>query len=504
MDLSKIEALITDERFFPTRRGNLVIAAESDRGRIINSAAIRRLQQKTQVFPLERNAAVRSRLTHSLEVQQNGRFIVREIEKRFDKFLEDQDQSKSDQDGNLFRAMESIVEMACLMHDIGNPPFGHFGESAISGWFEDNLKEIFKNIKTERGDITQEELIEELKNFEGNAQAIRLIHSLMTLNLTYTQIASVLKYTRQGTKTKPHDQHPLSYLQKKPGYYWAEADIVEKIYKALGMTLGHRHPLSYIMEAADDIAYGLADIEDAVEKGVLTLDGVVKGLKETYEEAGGKTEEATLTDISGKQKRSLQSILKEAEGKYKNKDGKEDKRIIDKVSQFFISLRVSVHTILVPYAAQRFVDNYEEIISGNFNQALLEDRSDAHWLSKALKSLAGKHVFSNPEVEQQELRGHTIITGLLQAYSPLLRLPQTDFWEISENTREFCRKHPLCSRLFNKLSNKHVRAYKSAVRDYKHDMMLERYFRCRLLQDYISGMTDQFAYDEYRSLKVSD
>lgn len=503
MDLSKIEALITDERSYGNAYGNIVVAAESDRGRIINSAAIRRLQQKTQVFPLERNAAVRSRLTHSLEVQQNGRFIVREIEKRFDKSLEDQDQSKSDEDWNLFRAMESIVEMACLMHDIGNPPFGHFGESAISDWFDDNLQGIFEDVKTEQTDITQQELMQELKNFEGNAQAIRLIHSLMTLNLTYTQIAAVLKYTRQGTKPEPEEGHPLYNLQKKPGYYWAESNVVEKIYRALGMTPGHRHPLSYIMEAADDIAYGLADIEDAVEKGVLTLDGVVSGLKDAYEKVGGKSEEARLTGISGG-RRSLQSILNEAEGKYKNKDGKENKRIIDKVSQFFISLRVSVHTILVPYAAQRFVDNYEEIISGNFNQALLEDRSDAHWLSKALKSLAGKHVFSNPEVEQQELRGHTIITGLLQAYSPLLRLPQTDFWEISENTRKFCRKHPLCSRLFNKLSNKHVRAYKSAVRDCKYDMMLERYFRCRLLQDYISGMTDQFAYDEYRSLRVSD
>ncbi|MFV1468260.1 dGTPase [Idiomarina sp. HB] len=494
MDLSKIEALITDERFFPRKRGNLVIAAESDRGRIINSAAIRRLQQKTQVFPLERNAAVRSRLTHSLEVQQNGRFIVREIEKRFDENLKKQKKPKPEENWKLFRAMESIVEMACLMHDIGNPPFGHFGESAISGWFGDNLEGIFKNIKTEQTDITEQELMQELKNFEGNAQAIRLIHSLMTLNLTYTQIAAVLKYTREGTKTKPHDQHPLSYLQKKPGYYWAEAEIVEKIYKALGMTPGHRHPLSYIMEAADDIAYGLADLEDAVEKDVLSVEAVISGIQKEYGKE--RLRQETLVGVSGK-KQSLQDILSYAEKGYARNS-------IDSNNQFFISLRVSVHNVLVAHAAERFFDNYDAIVMGNFNDPLLEDDSDAHRLSEALQTLAGKYVFSHPEVEQQELRGHTIITGLLQAYSPLLRLPQTDFWEISENTREFCRKHPLCSRLFNKLSNKHVRAYKSAVRDYKHDMMLERYFRCRLLQDYISGMTDQFAYDEYRSLKVSD
>lgn len=390
--------------------------------------------------------------------------------------------------------MESIVEMACLMHDIGNPPFGHFGESAISGWFGDNLEEIFKNIKTKRNDITQEELIKELQNFEGNAQAIRLIHSLMTLNLTYTQIAAVLKYTRQGTQPKPEEKHPLYNLQKKPGYYWTEADIVEKVYATLGLAPGHRHPLSYIMEAADDIVYGLADIEDAVEKGVLSVDDVIKGIKEEYGE--DKLEQETLTDVTGR-KKSLNRVLGEAKKGY-------DRNSIDSNNQFFISLRVSVHSILVAHAAERFVDNYDSIVAGNFNHPLLEDESDAHQLSEALQALAGKYVFSHPEVEQKELRGHTIISGLLQTYSPLLFLSQQDFWQITERDRETCKANPLCSRLFNKLSNKHVQAYKLAVEKYHYDMMLERYFRCRLLQDYISGMTDQFAYDEYRSLKVSD
>src|SRR5690554_2940470 len=109
---------------------------ESDRGRIINSAAVRRLQQKTQVFPLERNAAVRSRLTHSLEVQQTGRFITRSVFKLLRKSGVDQPLLA------LERASESLVEMACLMHDIGNPPFGHFGEAALSRWFTEQLVEL--------------------------------------------------------------------------------------------------------------------------------------------------------------------------------------------------------------------------------------------------------------------------------------------------------------------------------------------------------------------------
>lgn len=117
---------------------------ESDRGRIINSAAIRRLQQKTQVFPLERNAAVRSRLTHSLEVQQVGRYITQLI------FKELSEKSKQEYKlTGLERQIESIVEMSCLMHDVGNPPFGHFGEQAINDWFSKNLLSLVINNKGE-------------------------------------------------------------------------------------------------------------------------------------------------------------------------------------------------------------------------------------------------------------------------------------------------------------------------------------------------------------------
>lgn len=192
MDIKKLAALISDKRAYGKSYGNLAIAVESDRGRILNSAAVRRLQQKTQVFPLERNAAVRSRLTHSLEVQQNGRFIVQEIER-----------SSSEADKELFRAIESIVEMSCLMHDIGNPPFGHFGETAISSWFEEHIDDIFPELENSSTQPSYDELKKELTSFEGNAQAIRMVHSLQGLNLTYTQIAAVLKYTRLATHPAP-------------------------------------------------------------------------------------------------------------------------------------------------------------------------------------------------------------------------------------------------------------------------------------------------------------
>lgn len=182
---------------------------ESDRGRIVNSAAIRRLQQKTQVFPLERNAAVRSRLTHSMEVQQVGRHIAKEIL---------HDLRRHDRLNEMGLALfidpfESIVEMACLLHDVGNPPFGHFGEAALNNWFRQHLGvDTQGNLLTDEmscqvaclrlkaGDSELNSLRTrvraDLSYFEGNAQAIRLVHSLLKLNLTYAQIACVLKYTR--------------------------------------------------------------------------------------------------------------------------------------------------------------------------------------------------------------------------------------------------------------------------------------------------------------------
>jgi len=162
--------------------GAVIDQLESDRGRIINSAAVRRLQQKTQVFPLERNAAARSRLTHSLEVQQTGRFIVRTLYKQLGSRA-----AAFGLDG-LETALESLVEMTCLMHDIGNPPFGHFGEYAIGEWFERHLDELFAAaVPPGQGDTgLRQRMLDDLNHFEGNAQAIRLVVSLQRLNLTYT------------------------------------------------------------------------------------------------------------------------------------------------------------------------------------------------------------------------------------------------------------------------------------------------------------------------------
>lgn len=462
---------------------------ESDRGRIINSAAVRRLQQKTQVFPLERNAAVRSRLTHSMEVQQVGRFIVQSIYRE----LSQENQLAFGLNG-FERCLESVVEMACLMHDIGNPPFGHFGEQAINDWFARKLSSSYPS----REFSLPAPLIRDIGCFEGNAQGIRLVHSLLGLNLTYAQIAGILKYTRCGTESKPESDSMFSYVKKKVGFYLSEQSFVQKLQACLAMEPGHRHPVSYIMEAADDISYCIADLEDAVEKGIIDLPRLQQALNTEFAEQLSRFNLRSDCPANVDLPAFLERAQRAAE---KDRIGPD--------SHFFIALRVSVIHPLVNHAVKRFIENIEDIYHGSFNAALLEDNSYAHAITATLKRVARKQVFCHREVEAMELRGYRVITGLLDLYQPLLQLSPEQFTAILKQQKNA----PLLeTRLFKKIPIKYVRAYEKAVFIDKDSALLaqygehemEFYYRCRMIQDHISSMTDQIAFDEYRALMVID
>lgn len=496
MSIIDFSNLVNTQRKRGTPSQNLQGALESDRGRIINSAAVRRLQQKTQVFPLERNAAVRSRLTHSLEVQQVGRHIVQQIEYRLGKSPYDIDGDTRD----WFRAIESIVEMSCLMHDIGNPPFGHFGEKAISDWFKKNLKEIFPKKMGLEEPLLHFNAETDLAHFEGNAQGIRIVTSLLNLNLTYSQLASLTKYTRPAYLDESKIPETKSYLMKKPGFYLSEKDQVQEMYSALKMVPETRHFTSYIMEAADDISYCFADIEDSVEKNILSVGELLELLPKAYESMEQNVDEETI-EIFGKTI-SFKKLLNDASDAYTREP-------VDKNHQLFISLRVQLQHILVGHAARRFVENIEAILAGTFNEPLLEDNSAPHYVSKAFKKVARENVFSHQEVEMQELRGYRIINGLLNYYLPILTISKEEFIGLVNGDVDYQKKLPFEQRLINKLPNKHVRAYKTAlenpIEEAKNSPVTwEKYCRCRLIQDFVSGMTDQFAYDEFKALHVQD
>lgn len=470
--------------------GRLEDQLESDRGRIINSAAVRRLQQKTQVFPLERNAAVRSRLTHSLEVQQSGRYIVRTIFRELG--------PEAGQYGlqGLDRAVETLVEMACLMHDVGNPPFGHFGEAAISRWFAGNLRQLAPFREDAESGPLKEPLARELSCFEGNAQAIRLISHLQRLNLTYVQAASLFKYTRMATEQRPSPESGQDYLGKKPGYYVSEAGFVADMQRALGMEPGHRHPLAYIMEAADDISYCLADLEDSVDKGILSFEDMARELKSAFCELRPDDYRQPHFRV-GDQERSFAELIDEALKRAHDEP-------INPEHEFFVWLRVRLVHPLVSHAARAFIDHIGDVFQGSLNRALLEDGSPCHSVIRTLKQVALQKVFSVPEVETLELQGYRIISGLLEHYRPLLLLSGVEFERLmAGESKDFL----LESRLLKRLPDKHVKAYLSLRQDAPQkatDELWERYCRCRLLQDMVSGMTDQFALDEFRTLSVME
>ena len=459
---------------------DIVEETESNRGRIIQSAAIRRLQQKTQVYPLESNAAVRSRLTHSLEVQQTGRFISRSILKAFS----DNNELESLGLSGIETAFTNLVEMACLMHDVGNPPFGHFGEAAINDWMEKHAEACFKKAVGADFQIPKifyEQLLPDLEHFEGNAQGLRIIHSIQKLNLTTSQIAALVKYTRPAWQVTADTG--FRYRQKKPGCYFSEQPLIEMIWNHLGITPGHRHPLVYIMEAADDIAYCIADLDDAVDKGILTLKQLQQLLQAEW-------------DVQCKRKsfgysRYLPNIV--------------DQALDDDASAhlFITRLRTRLVKDLVDYATERYREHHEAIFKGALDEPLIDGGSAQHLALLTLKWVARKHVFNQPEVETPELRGYSALVGLMNIYQPLLEISGDDFKKI---TKPKPAKHFIAQKLYHRLSGKQKEAYKEAVQKLsgtrEEQVAMEWYYRCRLIIDYMSGMTDNFVMDEYQCLSA--
>ena len=477
IDYSK--KITLDREMYPLR--DIDISIESDRGRIISAPSLRRLQKKTQVFPLELNAAVRSRLTHSLEVAQNARFIAKTILKKCDKsFGLDE----------LSDAFISTAEMTSLLHDIGNPPFGHFAEIALNDWMSKKgvkiLDELFETSdSSKKFNELKELIINDICNFDGNAQAIRVVTKLQRLNLSFTQIASIMKYTRAAYESKPHKEDAQSYLKKKPGYYYSEKAIIEKICDTLEIKKGCRFPITYIMEAADDISYLNADIEDAVDKGILKFDDVYNLIKIECE----KMEETYLFELVDKF--------------YKKAKKNEDEAY--QFNMFLTLTRASLTHALVNHVSEVYLDNHEAIFNGTFNHALLEYDKQSKYTKaiQVLQNISVKHIYNNKDIQTLELKGYKILTSLLDSYTPLLMLDCDDFQKLVNNKRVDCY---MSQRLIRRLSPKHIVAYKDSIEKLSCDdetfKLEEWYHRARLLIDYITGMTDDFAFNEYKILSA--
>lgn len=469
--------ITTNREFYPSNDIN--ISVESDRGRILSSPAFRRLQKRTQVFALELNASIRTRLTHSLEVAQTARFIAKTIFSKLDE--EELCAYKLD---TLENAFVSTAEMTSLLHDIGNPPFGHFAEQTINKWIETNVLSILNSFPAQEKETRELKalLSSDICNYDGNAQAIRVITKLQRLNLSYTQILSVLKYTRGAFESKPSKDDSLSYLKKKPGFYYSEKDFIAKVQETLEVKEGHRFPITYIMEAADDISYLTADLEDSVEKGILSLDEVYNLIKAECE----KEDEHYLLEV-------IQDRYEKAK--------KDDAPY--QFNMFFTLIRAKLVTSLVYHVVDIYLENHKAIFNGEFNYALLEyDKESKYYKAiEILQNISTKYIYQNREVQTLELQGYSIINGLLENYKPLLELNFNDFEKLINDEKIPCF---ISMRLIKRVSSKQIVAYSNDVKTLDKEAesfaILEYYYRVRLIIDYISGMTDDFALDEYQTL----
>lgn len=447
--------LITPERIHPWGDEELLEATEQDRARIVQAAPVRRLQQKTQVFPLDVKASVRSRLTHSLEVQETGRQISRHILAALPTGMVCEG------------AFINLVEMSCLLHDVGNPPFGHFGEQVMSQWLGEMLDPLYQQALGLTPSSQWAELRQDLLLFDGNAQSLRLVHSLHELNLTLGQLAALCKYPQQPQAGVSYGQH--HGWSSKRGIFFSEQPLYRALGQSLGLAQGCRHPLVYIMEAADDISYCIADLEDAVDRRILTLGELLTALRS-----------ADGSDY-------LSGLLDEALASGRG---------------FFPHFRQQLTRDLVALAAKSYVDEHDAILRGSYPQALLHGQAPAARVLDMLKQVARELVFRRPEVEALELEGYAALRGVLSTYACLLAMPAGQFARLlageGGNELFFAR------RLYHRLSARHLKAYRLAVatRDarFTDEGEQEWYYRVRLLLDYVSGMTDTYVLEEYRLL----
>lgn len=258
---------------------------EKDYNKIVSSAAFRRLQDKTQVFPLDKSDFIRTRLTHSIEVstiaRQLGIMISKNTTKYKPKDISDTEAEK----------ISSILLCAGLLHDLGNPPFGHFGETVIGDWFKNELQSIEYKGRNLKSWLTPQ-MVADLENFEGNAQALRILLKAKhdsEINLSFGVISTLVKYPTNSVSFRKDD---IDIRKHKPGYFFAEENEFKHISKVVGTLKQdeiYRHPLTFMVEAADDIAYATADLEDAFKKKLFTLDDFINYFKKLLTRQRSKT-----------------------------------------------------------------------------------------------------------------------------------------------------------------------------------------------------------------------
>jgi dGTPase len=419
---------------------------EDDLGRVVFSTPVRRLQDKTHVFPLEAHDSVRTRLTHSLEVSSVARDLSQAACRRLAHLIPPQ----------YAHDVSTIAAACALLHDVGNPPFGHAGEKAIQDWFHHQLKAI-----------PAFPLAQDFLQFDGNAQMVRLAARLQVLsddhglNLTYGTLSAACKYVVAACDTRP-DLHERS----KPGFFETERQLIAEVQHVTG-TGESRNPVTYLVEAADDIVNVCIDLEDGVRKRIFRWQEMIEEL-----ERFGAAGEATRL--------SQQALaLTERRGLAQGAGG-------DVFAQAF---RTQLMSILIPAALDEFQASYQPIMNGEYGHELVR-QSRLGGLYLACKEVVKRHIFRSPEVLRLEIMGRRVIHDLLDLYQE----------GVASDHRE---EKAFSDKLYAIVSDNYRSVYEQDLnRTFPTiDPQWKRpYLQLRLVCDQVAGMTDAYAVGQHRLL----
>ncbi|MCW4118986.1 deoxyguanosinetriphosphate triphosphohydrolase [Prevotella copri] len=407
-----------------------------DYDRLIFSSAFRRLQNKTQVFPLPGSIFVHNRLTHSLEVASVGMSIGNDISRRVIK-------KQSDLKDTLVEEIGTIVSAACLAHDLGNPPFGHSGEKAIQTFFSEGPGQKIKS-------MVSSEFWDDITHFEGNANAFRILtHRFKGRRqggfvMTYSMLASIVKYPFASSLAGNHG---------KFGFFASEAESYRKIADELGISCKSapgeplkyaRHPLVYMVEAADDICYEIMDIEDSHKLKILSYAETEHLLLSFFDE-----------DI---QQKIRQRII--------------DEELTDE-NEKVVYMRASVIGKLENECVAAFLAHEEEILAGTFEGSLIDHISERQKKAyQECEKISYSKIYQSKPVLDIELSGYQIMATLMKV-----------FVEAAVNPSRFYSKQ-----LLRRVSSQY---------DIENENLEERIMA---VLDYISGMTDIYALDIYQKI----
>lgn len=443
---------------------------EKDYHRIVGSASFRRLQDKTQVFPLDKSDFIRTRLTHSLEVSSIGKSLGQNIGENILTYKKDPEftvQMKED--------ICNILQCAGLIHDIGNPPFGHFGEEAIRKWFQIHLPKLEYQGETVH-DLLLPQMREDFYHFEGNAQALRLVTKLHFLvdengmNLTYGLLNTIIKYPISSLEI---DKKSGNIKDKKMGYYFADGEIFEDIQRTTG-TNGCRHPLTYILEAADDIAYKTADIEDAFVKGFISYHTLREELK-LLKEKEIKENSAYETRID-----PLEILDRQYERGLKN-------GVVNLEEYAVKNWIVRIQGFIINCATFGFTSNYRAIMNGEYKNDLFHN-TYGEKLMDMLGDLAYRRVFSSNAIYKVEVKESVILNHLMNLFVETI---------IKYDTGQ--ELDALDVRVLSFVSDNYINIYHHKANGKSEIEKL--YLRLLLVTDYICGMTDSYAMRLYQEIQ---